>query len=133
MLRGSIAWKIGRANNMNMYKELIIWQESVKLIKEIYLISEKLPKSKEYNIKLQLKKAVPPIALNIAEGKNRKTAKDFANFLTTAIASLFEIKAILTICEELGFIKAKGDLKEKISILGNKINFLKSKLLRSDI
>lgn len=116
---------------MNMYKELTIWQDSIKLIKKVYGISEQLPKSEEYNLKQQLKRAVTSVALNIAEGKSRKTAKDFSNFLTIAVGSLSETDSILVICEELGFLQVSEDLKEEIAILGRKINSLRNKLTRS--
>ena len=87
----------------NLYKDLTVWQKSIKLIKEIYKIAEILPKSEEYNLKQQLKRAVISVALNIAEGKNRRAPKDFAHFLNISVASLAEVEAILIICEELNF------------------------------
>lgn len=113
---------------MNTYKDLIIWKESIELIKEIYTVAEKLPKSEEYNLKQQLRRAVISVALNIAEGKSRRTAKDFGSFLTIFAASLAEVEAILTICEELGFLKDYEKSKEKIIILTKRINSLRNKL-----
>ena len=113
---------------MNLYKNLEIWKESVYLIKEIYKIAETLPKSEEYILKLQLKRAVTSVALNIAEGKSRKTPKDFSSFLVIANASLSEVEAIITICEELGYFKENKPIKEKIMILGKRINALRNKL-----
>jgi len=81
-----------------LYKNLDVWQLSVNLIKDIYKSAASLPKSEEYILKQQLKRAVVSVALNIAEGKHRKTAKDFANFLNISAASLAEVDAILTIC-----------------------------------
>ena len=117
---------------MNMYRDLVIWHDSVYLIKEIYVLAETLPRSEEYILKQQLKRAVTSIALNIAEGKSRKTAKDFSNFLTIAVASLSEVEAILTICEELKMIKLEPEIREKIEILGRKINALRNKLSGKD-
>ncbi|MDO9289069.1 MAG: four helix bundle protein, partial [Thermodesulfovibrionales bacterium] len=61
----------------NLYRDLVVWQKSVELIKKVYSLAENLPKSEEYNLKQQLKRAVVSVSLNIAEGKNRRTAKDF--------------------------------------------------------
>jgi len=115
---------------VNTYKDLIIWRESVGLIKEIYSVAEQLTKSEEYNLKQQLKRAVISVALNIAEGKSRKTAKDFNSFLAISVASLSEVEAILSICEELEFIKDTKDLQQKTIILGKKINSLRNKLMK---
>lgn len=37
-----------------MYKNLVIWKDSVYLIKEIYKLADMLPKSEDYNLKSQL-------------------------------------------------------------------------------
>ena len=110
------------------YKELIIWQESIGLIKDIYKLAELLPSSEEYNLKQQLKRSAISVSLNIAEGKTRKTKKDFANFLNMSASSLAEVEAILVICEELNYLENVNGIYSKIEILGKKINALKSKL-----
>jgi four helix bundle protein len=102
------------------------------LVKEVYKISEQLPKSEQYNLKQQLKRAIISVALNIAEGKNRKTSKDFANFLTISAGSLAEVEAILTICEELKYLQDLNGVYGKIEILGKMIKSLKSKLLSKE-
>ena len=129
MVRG-----LGRLDVMarNLYKNLVVWQKSVEMVKEIYRISEQLPKSEDYNLKQQLKRAIISVALNIAEGKNRRTSKDFANFLTMSAASLAEVEAILTICEELKYLQDLDGVYEKIEILGKMINSLKRKLLSKE-
>ena len=108
----------------NLYKNLLVWQKSVALIKEIYAHADKLPKSEEYNLKQQLKRAVVSVSLNIAEGKNRRTAKDFVNFLNIASGSLAETEAILTICSELELLEVPEDLFLRIEELAKMINSL---------
>jgi len=49
----------------NRYRDLLIWQKSVSLIKEVYSEAEKLPKAEEYNLKQQLRRAVVSVSLNI--------------------------------------------------------------------
>lgn len=113
----------------NLYKELNVWHVSVQLIKDVYNTAESLPRSEEINLKQQLKRAVVSVALNIAEGKDRRTAKDFTGFLTSSVSSLAEVEAILVISEELGFIQRDNDIHEKIQRLGEMLNLLRSKLL----
>lgn len=112
-----------------MYKNLEIWTDAVNLIKEVYEIIDLLPTSEEYNLKNQIKRAVVSVALNIAEGKNRQSAKDFAHFLNISVASLGEVDASLSICEALGFIEYNEDIHEKCNILMRRINTLKNKIL----
>lgn len=111
-----------------MYKNLEVWKSSIELIKEIYSIIEQLPKSEEYNLKSQMRRAVVSVALNIAEGKSRQSAKDCAHFLNISIASLNEVEACLSICEELSFIKQNEEIHEKCKVLIYRINALKSKI-----
>jgi four helix bundle protein len=101
----------------NLYKNLLVWQKSIALIKEIYAQADKLQKSEEYNLKQQLKRAVVSVSLNIAEGKNRRTAKDFVNFLNIASGSLAETEAILTISSELELMDVPEDLFLRIEEL----------------
>jgi len=114
-----------------MYRDLEIWKESVNLIKEIYLISDKFPKDEEYNLKSQIKRAAVSVSLNIAEGKARKPSKDFAHFLNLSLSSLHEVEAILHICEELNFLNSLNEVHNKIQILGKRISALRNKLLKA--
>ncbi len=113
----------------NLYKDLVIWQKSIELIKNVYKIAESLPKSEEFNLKQQLKRSVVSVALNIAEGKNRRTSKDFANFLTMSAASLAEVEAIISICKELNYLQDVDSIYKDIENLGKMINSFKSNLL----
>jgi four helix bundle protein len=111
-------------NGKQFLPKLLVWQKSVDLIKEVYAEADRLPKSEEYNLKQQLKRAVVSVSLNIAEGKNRRTAKDFINFLNIASGSLAETEAILLICEELGFLHPPEKLFLQLEELAKMINSL---------
>ncbi|MCL2334825.1 MAG: four helix bundle protein [Endomicrobia bacterium] len=114
-----------------MYKNLEIWKESVRLIKAIYKAADTLPRSEDFNLKSQLKRAVISVALNIAEGKRRQSAKDFAHFLNLSIASLSEVNAILDICLELDYLKNIDEFNNTIEILSKRINKLRNKLIEN--
>lgn len=110
------------------YRDLTVWQKSVALIKKVYGLAESLPKQEEYVLKQQLKRAVTSVALNIAEGKSRKSAKEFAQFLNVSVASLAEVEATLLICEELGYLSAMDGIYTEIEALGRMLNALRSRL-----
>ncbi len=115
-----------------MYRKLEIWKESIELIKEIYCYANMLPKSEDFNLKSQLKRAVVSVTLNISEGKCKNTAKDFAHFLNIASASLSEVETIMYICLELGYFKNINIDKtlNNIKILNKRINALRNKQIR---
>lgn len=112
-----------------MYKKLDIWQEAIAILKSVYVLADKLPKSEEYNLKSQLKRAIVSVPLNIAEGKCRASSKDFAHFLNISAASLDEVDVILTICEELNFLENLDEIHKKNKILTRRINSLRNKLM----
>ena len=56
---------------MTDYKNLIVWQKSRTLVKEIYLLTQRLPKSELFGLTNQIRRAVISIPSNIAEGYNR--------------------------------------------------------------
>ena len=111
-----------------LYKGLKVWEHSVALIKDVYALAEKLPKSEEYNLKQQLKRAVISVALNIAEGKGRKSAKELSNFLNISFGSLCEVEAILTLCQELNYLSNLENTFSQIEVLSKMLSSFKNSL-----
>ncbi len=89
------------------YKDLIVWQKSIILIKYIYKLSEKYPKSELFSLVDQLKRAAISIASNIAEGYGRKSHKEYLQFYSIAYGSTLEVETQLIISKELNFISEK--------------------------
>ncbi len=98
------------------FKELIVWQRSIELVKEIYKITENFPLSERYVLVSQIRKSAISIPSNIAEGKKRKTRKDFLQFLRIADGSAAELETQIIISKELfpevNFSKAESLLEE---------------------
>lgn len=83
------------------FKELIVWQKSVALVKEIYKITSKFPATEIYGLSNQMRRSAVSIPSNIAEGKSRKTTKDFLNFLRIAAGSAAELETQIFIGKDL--------------------------------
>ncbi|HBB03849.1 TPA: hypothetical protein DCZ39_03035 [Patescibacteria group bacterium] len=49
------------------YQELKVWQKSIDLIEQIYVIVNKFPKTETFSLVDQLKRSAVSIASNIAE------------------------------------------------------------------
>ena len=90
---------------MRSWKDLKIWQNSHYLVLEIYKILNDFPKTEEYGIKSQLKRAAVSIPTNIVEGHSRNSNKDFLRFIYISRGSLEEVKYLLFLSKELGYIK----------------------------
>lgn len=74
------------------YQKLIVWQEARRLVILVYKLTENFPRSEEFGLTSQLRRAVVSILANIAEGWLRKSAKDKIRFLEIAQGSLLEIE-----------------------------------------
>ena len=92
---------------MHNYKNLHIWQEGINLARKIYEVTANFPANEKYGIVSQMTRAAVSIPSNIAEGAGRNSNKDFANFLSIAIGSIFELHTQLTICGQIGYIDAE--------------------------
>jgi len=90
---------------MDSYKDLIVWQKSVQLTKEIYRLTALFPNSEIYGLSTQLKRASVSVVSNIAEGFSRKSVKENLQFVSIAFGSTSEIEAQLLLTKELAFTK----------------------------
>jgi four helix bundle protein len=90
------------------YKNLIVWQKSFLLTKQIYEVSSIFPSAEIYGLSSQLRRASVSIVSNIAEGCSRKSSKEFAQFLSIAFGSTSEVETQLLLAKELGFISQKN-------------------------
>ena len=98
---------------MRNYKNYEIWKKAHELSLTIYKISNNFPKTEQYGLTSQLRRAAVSIALNIVEGSGRKSEKEFSQFLYIAAASAGETEYITQLCADLSYI----DQKESIIIV----------------
>jgi len=86
---------------MRNFRKLEVWAEAVELVKEVYHISEKLPKDQKFGLTSQMRRAAISIPANIAEGACRRTAIDFARFLDIAMGSSFELETYIELIDKV--------------------------------
>ena len=90
---------------MEMYKDLIVWQKAMKLVRAVYALSKAFPSDERYALTDQLRRAVVSIPSNIAEGNGRASNADYGHFLAIARGSLYETMTQLQIASDLGYIE----------------------------
>lgn len=83
------------------FKDLIVWQKSINLVKEIYKATALFPQNETYGLISQMRRAAISIPSNIAEGKKRRTKKDFVQFLRIANGSSAELETQIIIAKDL--------------------------------
>lgn len=102
----------------------------MKLSKKIYEITKEFPKDELFGLTSQMKRSALSIASNIAEGSQRGTKKDFANFLSIAKGSLAELETQCLFALEMNYVdreKIQSAL-ESIDELGKMIHVFRTKL-----
>jgi len=121
-------------STVKSFEELTIWQEARELTNKIYILSKRFPKEELYGLTSQIKRASVSIMSNIAEGFNRRSTKEFINFLIISRASISEVQNDLYISLDLNYIN-KEDFEtiynhaQKISMSINKlITYLRSQV-----
>ena len=97
------------------YKDLIAWQKSMQLAKEVYLLTKKLPKEELFELTNQLRRAVVSIFSNIAEGNGRLSRKEYLHFLSIARGSKSEVETQLLFCVELGYLQ-ESDIETALGL-----------------
>ena len=90
------------------YRELKVWQHSMKLAEEIYCLTEKFPKYETYALSNQIQRAVVSIPSNIAEGHARESTKEFLHHISITLGSLAELETQLMLA---GHLKYVGDIE----------------------
>jgi four helix bundle protein len=85
------------------YREMIVWQKAVEMVREMYRLVPKLPREETYGMRSQITRAAVSVPANVAEGWTRESSKEKVRFLAIAHGSLAEVETLLTICEQLGW------------------------------
>lgn len=112
---------------MHNFRELEIWKESRKIVKEVYMLTSKFPENEKFGLTSQVQRASVSIPSNIAEGSGR-TNKEFRYFLSIAISSAFELETQLYLAFDLDFLDKNelDNLTSKIQIIQKRIGKEKS-------
>lgn len=82
----------------------------------IFDYAKEMPGNERYNLIDQINRCSCSIASNIAEGSGKRTKIQFAEFLSTALSSAYELETQLLICERRTYGSA-GKLKECLELI----------------
>lgn len=89
---------------MHNVQQLKVWQLAMEIAKEIYVLTSGFPSEEKFGLTSQIRRAAVSIASNIAEGAGRYSDKEFAQFLSIASGSSFEVRTPLLIAVSLTYI-----------------------------
>ena len=86
------------------YRDLLVWQRAMELVKEIYRVTKSFPKEEVYGLTAQIRRAAIAVPSNIAEGKGRYSTADVNHFLVQARGSLYELETQVLIATDLKYL-----------------------------
>ena len=121
-------------NVVERFEDLYIWQQSIQFVKEIYSVTAQEPMKYDFGLKDQMRRCSISIPSNIAEGFERRSRREYLNFLNIAKGSAGEIRSQLHVAYEVGYLSMEehGRLCEVAKFLSGSItNHMKS-ILRSN-
>ena len=117
---------------IHSHRELIVWQRAMQLVEAVYDITEHFPRCEQYGLTAQIRSSATSIPFNIAEGRKRRTRKDYRRFLNMAYASGGELESQIEISKRLlfgkslDFSKAESLLEEVMKMLNVILQKMKS-------
>lgn len=107
------------------FEDLIVWKEARELVSLIY---KTFNNSKDFGFKDQIQRASISIMNNISEGFERSSNADFVRFLFISKASAGEVRSMIYIALDLGYISdelAKELLDKSRKLAASISNFIK--------
>jgi four helix bundle protein len=115
-----------RFREFQVYKDARVFRKELKSFSKF-----KFPEEEKYCLLSQLWRALDSIILNIAEGADRGTDKDFAGYLNLSHTSLNEVVACLdcALDDEYIDINEHKNLLTKAESIGNQLTAFRNKLL----
>jgi len=112
-----------------LYKNMEIFQKGYAFALDIHRLLEKFPEKEKNNIISQMRRAATSVPLNMAEGANKKSDREFLNFLSYSYGSCKELDVLLMMSRDLGYISKKeyDDYFDRLDLLMIKIfRFMKN-------
>ena len=98
------------------FEKLDVYQKAEELISLSYLICKELPKSEDFILAQQLKRAALSVSANIAEGSGRASSNDRAHFINLAYSSALECISHVRIASKLQLIQPTQEKKYRLLV-----------------
>lgn len=94
------------------FEDLIVWQKAHQFVLVTYRMTDTFPKSEQYGLTSQLRRAAVSIPANIAEGFKKRTKADKARLMNIAQGSLEECRYYLMLIKDLKLGPCDGAMNQ---------------------
>lgn len=115
------------------FEELPVWQDARRVVSGIYdLLSRNEKLRRDFSLSDQLKRAGYSIMLNISEGFERDSNKEFAYFLNIAKGSAGEVRSILYIIEDNKYAQVSEltQVRYEVEMISTQLSNFRSFILK---
>jgi four helix bundle protein len=102
------------SKKLKTHKDLDVWKESMKLAKEIYILTRLFPEEEMCGMVSQMRRCAVSIPSNIAEGAARNSKKEFLQFLCISPVSVYELETRYILAKEFGYTKSIVSIEDYI-------------------
>ncbi len=103
---------------MRNFRLLDCWKLGMDIVKDIYVLLEKLPLSENFGLRSQMSRAAISMPSNIAEGCGRNGKKEMSRFFEIAVSSAFELETQLLAGQLIGYF-TKEDVDNLLPVIQN--------------
>ena len=117
---------------MQSFQNLRVWEKAHALTLDIYKSSQVFPRTEQYGLTSQMRRASSSIGANSAEGVCRKGDNEFGRFLQMAMGSASELEYHLLLARDLEMLQSAdfqrlcGEVIEVKRMLASLIHKLKA-------
>jgi four helix bundle protein len=87
------------------FKDLIAWQRGIQLVVATYEMTRLLPDWERFDLASQMRRAAVSVPSNIAEGREPRSRREYARYLSISSGSLAELETRFAISEVVGHIE----------------------------
>ena len=124
---------MGVRNELFVYRDLVAYQKSKRLVTEIYSLLKLFPKEETYALCDQLRRAVISIPSNIAEGMGRVSVKEQIHFIEISFGSLYEVMCQVELANDLGYITELQltEIEENVIDIAKLLSGLRTKRIKT--
>jgi four helix bundle protein len=88
------------------FRDLRVWQQGMELAEHIHRLTERFPKSEQYGLISQIRRAAVSVPSNIAEGHTRESSREYLQAISVARGSLAELETQVELAFRCGYISA---------------------------
>jgi len=86
-----------------------VWNEAFDLSIEVFNLSSGLPRSEDYGLTSQIRRAATSVAANLSEGFGRQTSADKSHFYVMARGSAYETQNHLLYGNKVGYFESEAE------------------------